>query len=79
MWFTLLSISSVLQVCRIDGSVSADGRLAAMEDLANESGARFCLISLMAGGVGITLTRANVCFLMDPWWNAAMQEQAMDR
>jgi DNA repair protein RAD5 len=53
--------------CRIDGSISAEGRLEAMRKLEFEGGARFCLISLMAGGVGITLTRANVCFMMDPW------------
>mmetsp|Transcript_16492 Transcript_16492/g.50502 ORF Transcript_16492/g.50502 Transcript_16492/m.50502 type:complete len:135 (+) Transcript_16492:2513-2917(+) len=34
---------------------------------------------LKAGGVGITLTRANHVCLMDPWWNPAVEEQAVDR
>lgn len=53
--------------CRIDGSVSMEGRVEAMRSLESEGEARFCLISLMAGGVGITLTRANIYFMMDPW------------
>lgn len=37
------------------------------------------LISLKAGGSGITLTEADYVFLMDPWWNPAVEEQAVDR
>ncbi|MDR0351177.1 MAG: DEAD/DEAH box helicase [Puniceicoccales bacterium] len=37
------------------------------------------LISLKAGGTGITLTAAEYVFLMDPWWNPAVERQAMDR
>lgn len=37
------------------------------------------LISLKAGGVGLTLTEADYVFLMDPWWNPAVEEQAIDR
>ncbi|MDR2200851.1 MAG: DEAD/DEAH box helicase [Puniceicoccales bacterium] len=37
------------------------------------------LISLKAGGVGITLTAAESVFLMDPWWNPSTEKQAMDR
>lgn len=37
------------------------------------------LISLRAGGVGITLTRAEYVFLLDPWWNPAVEAQAIDR
>ncbi|UPA28385.1 MAG: DEAD/DEAH box helicase [Verrucomicrobiota bacterium] len=37
------------------------------------------LVSLKAGGVGITLTAAETVFLMDPWWNPAAERQAMDR
>ncbi len=37
------------------------------------------LISLKAGGTGITLHAADYVFLMDPWWNPAVEEQAVDR
>ncbi|WP_302183890.1 DEAD/DEAH box helicase [Rothia santali] len=37
------------------------------------------LISLKAGGFGLNLTAADYCFLMDPWWNPAVEEQAVDR
>lgn len=37
------------------------------------------LISLKAGNAGINLTAANYVFLFDPWWNTAVQEQAIDR
>jgi len=37
------------------------------------------LISLKAGGVGLTLTEADYVFLLDPWWNPAAESQAVDR
>jgi len=37
------------------------------------------LISLKAGGVGLTLTEADYCFVLDPWWNPATEAQAIDR
>ncbi|MCZ4080099.1 DEAD/DEAH box helicase [Rhodococcus sp. H36-A4] len=37
------------------------------------------LISLKAGGVGLTLTEADYCFVLDPWWNPATEAQAVDR
>lgn len=37
------------------------------------------LISLKAGGVGLTLIEADYVFVMDPWWNPAAEEQAIDR
>jgi len=37
------------------------------------------LISLKAGGVGLTLTEADTVVLYDPWWNPAVERQAMDR
>jgi SNF2 family DNA or RNA helicase len=37
------------------------------------------LISLKAGGFGLTLTEADYVFVLDPWWNPATEEQAIDR
>src|SRR5690606_36455780 len=37
------------------------------------------LISLKAGGVGLTLTEADYVYVLDPWWNPAAENQAVDR
>ncbi|RKQ34078.1 DEAD/DEAH box helicase [Kocuria tytonis] len=37
------------------------------------------LVSLKAGGFGINLTEADYCYLLDPWWNPAAENQAVDR
>lgn len=37
------------------------------------------LVSLKAGGTGVTLNAADYLFLMDPWWNPAVENQAIDR
>ncbi|MCD8528656.1 MAG: SWF/SNF helicase family protein [Chitinophagales bacterium] len=37
------------------------------------------LLSLKAGNAGITLTAADYVFLLDPWWNTAIEQQAIDR
>ena len=62
---------------RLDGTMSTDQRVANMEAFDSEGcdsqrTPRFILCSLMACGTGINLTRGNVVFLMDPWWNAAV-------
>jgi non-specific serine/threonine protein kinase len=40
---------------------------------------RVFLMSLKAGGVGINLTEADYVYLIDPWWNPAVEQQAIDR
>ncbi len=40
---------------------------------------RIFLISLKAGGVGLNLTEADYIYLVDPWWNPAVEKQAIDR
>jgi SNF2 family DNA or RNA helicase len=37
------------------------------------------VISLKAGGFGLNLTEADYCFILDPWWNPATENQAVDR
>ncbi len=44
-----------------------------------KEGSGVILVSLRAGGVGITLHAADYVFLMDPWWNPAVEAQAIDR
>ncbi len=45
----------------------------------NASGAAAMLVSLKAAGTGITLHAADYVFLLDPWWNPAVEAQAVDR
>ncbi|MDY6050853.1 MAG: SNF2-related protein, partial [Rothia sp. (in: high G+C Gram-positive bacteria)] len=60
----------------LDGSTRNRGEL--LEEF--ESGtAPVFLISLKAGGFGLNLTSADYCFIMDPWWNPAAEQQAVDR
>lgn len=65
----------------IVGSMSAQERTAAIRSFnsVKENSPRFIICSLGAAGVGINLTRANHIFLCDPWWNKAVEDQAMDR
>lgn len=44
-----------------------------------KKGAAVILVSLRAGGTGITLHAADYVFLLDPWWNPAVENQAVDR
>ena len=52
---------------------------AAVIDEFRTGGAPVFLISLKAGGVGLTLTEADYVFVLDPWWNPATEAQAVDR
>lgn len=63
---------------RIDGSQAVKKRAEQVESFQNGD-ARIFLISLKAGGVGLNLTAASYIFLMDPWWNPAVERQAVDR
>eukprot|EP00727_Mastigamoeba_balamuthi_P011842 m51a1_g7280 putative snf2 super family (1063) ;mRNA; f:10797-14615 len=65
---------------RIDGKMCRGSRERTVADFqAPGSDMRVMLCSLRAAGLGISLTAANVVFIMDPWWNPAVEEQAMDR
>ncbi|MBF9253044.1 DEAD/DEAH box helicase family protein [Pontibacter sp. 172403-2] len=45
----------------------------------NDAAIQVFLISLKAGGVGLNLTAADYVFILDPWWNPAVEAQAIDR
>lgn len=64
---------------RLDGSMAGRQRQEAIEALKNDENVRFMLSSLKAGGVGVNLERANVVFVMDPWWNKETELQAYNR
>jgi superfamily II DNA or RNA helicase len=65
-------------ISRIDGSQSMKQRQQEVHNFQNGENKIF-LISLRAGGFGLNLTKANYIFLMDPWWNPAVESQAIDR
>lgn len=50
-----------------------------VDNFQNNSSVRVFLISLKAGGTGLNLTQADYVFIMDPWWNPAVENQAIDR
>lgn len=50
-----------------------------VQDFQEKDEVRVFLISLKAGGVGLNLTKAEYVFLVDPWWNPAVENQAIDR
>ncbi|MBS1810895.1 MAG: SNF2 helicase associated domain-containing protein [Acidobacteria bacterium] len=50
-----------------------------VERFQNDPNCKLFLISLKAGGVGLNLTAADYVFLLDPWWNPAVEAQAIDR
>ncbi|MDE3236607.1 MAG: DEAD/DEAH box helicase [Bacteroidota bacterium] len=62
-----------------DGSTSAADREKAINRFQNEESCRVFLISLKAGGVGLNLTAADYVYIVDPWWNPAVEQQAIDR
>ncbi|HEX2533760.1 MAG TPA: DEAD/DEAH box helicase, partial [Chitinophagaceae bacterium] len=62
---------------RLTGSTRDRG--GAVERFQSDEAVRVFLISLKAGGTGLNLTRADYVYLVDPWWNPAVEQQAIDR
>jgi SNF2 family DNA or RNA helicase len=61
----------------LDGSTT--DRQAQVELFQNDDSIKLFLISLKAGGLGLNLTAADYVFILDPWWNPAIEAQAVDR
>ncbi len=55
------------------------GRQRHIDRFQNDEDCRLFLISLKAGGLGLNLTAASYVFILDPWWNPAVEAQAVDR
>src|SRR5262249_9162627 len=53
-------------------------RAARVERFQSDRNCQLFLISLKAGGLGLNLTEAEYVFLLDPWWNPAVEAQAID-
>ncbi|KAJ2932690.1 hypothetical protein H1R20_g4421, partial [Candolleomyces eurysporus] len=84
-WTTMLDkIEDALELSgirydRLDGTMRRDERNRAMDALKYDPACEVLLVSLKAGGVGLNLTAAQRVYLMDPYWNPAVENQAVDR
>lgn len=63
----------------LDGSTSVEKRGELVRKFQEEPEYPLFLLSLKAGGVGLNLTAADYVLLFDPWWNEAVERQAIDR
>jgi superfamily II DNA or RNA helicase len=82
-WTSLLDLvephleASGLAFTRLDGKTV--DRESVVQEFQREGGPPVMLVSLKAGGTGLNLTAADHVFLLDPWWNPAVEDQAADR
>ena len=67
------------ELARFELTVMTLDRLKPVQSFQNAPGAAAMLVSLKAAGTGITLHAADYVFLLDPWWNPAVEAQAVDR
>ena len=63
----------------LDGQRSQKQRKNSVDNFQENKDIRVFLISLKAGNVGLNLTAADYVYLLDPWWNPAVESQAIDR
>ncbi len=66
-----------IQYAYLDGATKNRGEVVA--NFQNNKDLKLFLISIKAGGVGLNLTQADYVFILDPWWNPAVEQQAVDR
>jgi SNF2 family DNA or RNA helicase len=66
-----------IDFCYLDGSTK--DREAEVNRFQDNDAMQVFLISLKAGGLGLNLTKADYVFILDPWWNPAIEAQAIDR
>lgn len=63
----------------LDGAMSSEDRAKQVDLFQTNPDIQVFLISLRAGGVGLNLTAAEYVFILDPWWNPAIEQQAINR
>ena len=68
-----------IPLCRIDGSVEQETRDLIISEFKESKKPMVMLLTLKAGGVSLNLVCANVAIVSDPWWNPAMDSQAIQR
>uniref|UniRef100_A0A8C2N4U3 DNA excision repair protein ERCC-6-like 2 n=1 Tax=Cricetulus griseus TaxID=10029 RepID=A0A8C2N4U3_CRIGR len=72
-------MASGLDYRRLDGSTKSEERLKIVKEFNSTKDVNICLVSTMAGGLGLNFVGANVVILFDPTWNPANDLQAIDR
>jgi DNA repair protein RAD5 len=84
-WTSMLNLVEIamkkagIKHVRLDGAMQRNARENAVSNFKNDPQLCVCLISLKVGGVGLNLVWATHVFLLDPWWNPAIEDQAIDR
>jgi len=68
-----------ISYCYLDGKTTPLNRKKEVDTFQNDQSIKIFLISLKAGGAGLNLTAADYVYLLDPWWNPAKEDQAIDR
>lgn len=68
-----------IRFVRLDGSMPQAQREHSIRTFRTDPGTNVFLVSMKAGGLGLNLTSASHVFLLDPWWNPATEDQAIDR
>lgn len=74
-----LILKTFPKVALLELSGATKDRAKPVETFQQTEGPAVILVSLRAGGTGITLHAADYVFLLDPWWNPAVENQAVDR
>uniref|UniRef100_A0A663MUS9 ERCC excision repair 6 like 2 n=1 Tax=Athene cunicularia TaxID=194338 RepID=A0A663MUS9_ATHCN len=72
-------MASGLDYRRLDGNTKSEDRLRIVREFNSIQEINICLVSTMAGGLGLNFVGANVVILFDPTWNPANDLQAIDR
>jgi len=70
-------ISSQTEYSILTGASTRRGKV--IKEFQDDENKKVFLISMKAGGVGLNLTQADYVFLLDPWWNPAVENQAVNR
>ncbi|KAJ3278488.1 hypothetical protein HK104_002295 [Borealophlyctis nickersoniae] len=84
-WSKMLNViepflqSSQINCVRFDGSMTRKRRDANIETFQTDPACNVFLASLKCAGFGLNLTSGNQVYLVDPWWNPTVEDQAVDR
>lgn len=84
-WTSMLDLveiplkSAGIRFVRLDGSMPQNQREVSIRSFRADPAVKVFLVSMKAGGLGLNLTSASHVYLLDPWWNPATEDQAIDR
>jgi len=84
-WTSMLDLVEIplkhagIRFVRLDGSMIQTQRETAIRLFRTDPKIKIFLVSMKAGGLGLNLCSASHVYLLDPWWNPASEDQAIDR